>query len=174
MYSENREDNAPFADYDECLAVFKDTVAKVKDVWVTLPDKAGDPFELASGRKFADMHMTLQYSEPNMRGDGSTSKQFIGDGFTSKQFIHRFMQDGRLNGDRVFRAFDMYADPAACPADKFNLWTPFAVETIEVDGADSVQRIDDLVFLLRHHFILSGRKQVTRGCHDPPPPHHMC
>eukprot|EP00966_Prymnesium_polylepis_P286697 6622352-Prymnesium_polylepis.1 len=68
------------------------------------------------------------------------------------------MKDGRLNGDRVFRAFGMYSDPRACPADEFNLWTPFAVESITAEG-DSDQRIDDLAFLLRHLFILSGRSQ---------------
>jgi len=158
LYSDAEEGSGSFGTYDECFADFKDKVAKVKDVWATLPAKAGDPVEISSCKKFADMHSTLQYSEYGKKDDRVVNKQFIG----------RFMKDGRLNGDRVFRAFGMYSDPRACPADEFNLWTPFAVESITAEG-DSDQRIDDLAFLLRHLFILSGRSQLSTRTNPPCP-----
>jgi len=142
-------DDGSFGTYDECYANFKDKVAKVKDVWVILPVNVGDPPEIVSCKKFAEMYSTLQHSEPGKKPNT----------FVNKQFIGRFMKDGRLNGDRVFRAFGMYSEPRDCPADEFNLWTPFAVEAITAEG-DSEQRINDLAFLLRHLFIVSGRVQV--------------
>jgi len=145
LYS--RFERQSYGSYDECLAAFKDKVAKVDDVWVLLADKASDPYKMVSAKKFADSNSTLQYSEQN-KGK-----------YVNKQFIGRFMKEGRLNGDRVFRQFGMYSDPGACPEDVFNLWTPFAVKEMTAKG-DSDEHIDDLAFLLRHLFILSGRSQV--------------
>ena len=148
-----------FGTYDECYADFKDKVAKVGTTWVILPVKAGDPFKIVSCQKFTEMHATKNYSKPGKNPDE----------FVNKQFIKDFMIEGKLEGDRVFSGgFGMYPEPRDCPADEFNLWTPFAVEAITAEG-DSEQRIDDLAFLLRHLFILSGRVRVSTRTNPPCP-----
>ena len=141
-------DGPSYGSYEECYEYFRLKVVKVAEVWAILPNKAGDPHQVKSAKQFREMFSTDNYSEKNKKGQ-----------FVNKPFIGRFMKEGKLNTDRVFWEFGMYPDPCACPPDVFNLWTPFAVESITAEG-DFVPRIDNLAFVLRHLFILSGRSKV--------------
>ena len=144
-------DGPSYGSYEDCFLYFRLKVVKVGDVWVILPDKAGNPHTWLSAAKFKETFSTYNYSEEDKHGQ-----------FVNKPFIGRFMKEGKLNTDRVFREFGMYPDPCACPPYVFNLWTPFAVESITAEG-DFVPRIDNLAFVLRHLFILSGRSNVLYG-----------
>jgi len=131
--------------YDECVEFFKPSVVKVGSTFVLLPDKRGDSPQFKTKDEFITMFEQLQYKE---------EKKGV---WHPKPFIRKFIGDRRM---QVKRAFGIYPDKSQCPEDEFNLWTPFAVESIEVQtDQDLEERIEHLAFVLRQYFILGGRKQ---------------
>jgi hypothetical protein len=129
-------------EYEKLEEDFNETHFKVinKCLYFT-EDKLENKILSHTPDKFKNINSHLNYQEIDKNGDS-----------VNASFINKYM--GHNGKPRMYKDIDVFPNNDKCPSDYYNLWTPFAIESIKEYDEDKT----GLDFILNHIKILCNHQ----------------
>ena len=141
--------NLKRCDYDTCFKYFSETHNKVGSQYVVTRTKPQLHYEIMSEKEMIQTYKHYSFK------DSDDDKARKGD------FISDYIHDDRID---AFQKFGVFPGALRAPSGIFDLWTPFAVESLYKTHpleADLETRIADLTIILTRVSVLSNHEKLS-------------
>jgi len=138
--------------YDACFHYFDETHDKVGSQYVIARTEPQRYYEIV-----AEKEMTQRYKHYSSSGSDSEGEH----GKAGKSFIFDYLADDRID---AHQKFGVYPGALRAPPGVFDLWTPFAVESLLQTHSlqsDLSTRVADLTIILTRVLVLSNHEKAS-------------